>query len=114
MIFHNTPWRSGDPRVCRSMLGSVIMIQNLDISTPAYTCRLFLASRPREKSSQNLILKLLGMLAIPQFKARFQSSKQFQAPTLRLSESDVKLYKITLFKGAAWCCVWLVRLLLEV
>ena len=30
-----------------------------------------LAIRPREKSSQNLILKLLGMLAIPQFKGQF-------------------------------------------
>ena len=28
-------------------------------------------------SSQNLILKLLGMLAISQFKARFQARKQF-------------------------------------
>ena len=32
---------------------------------------------PAKKSSQNLILKLLGMLAIPQFKARFQAWKQF-------------------------------------
>ena len=32
---------------------------------------------PAKISSQNLILKLLGMLAIPQFKARFQARKQF-------------------------------------
>ena len=32
---------------------------------------------PAKKSSQNLILKLLGMLAIPQFKARFEARKQF-------------------------------------
>ena len=31
---------------------------------------------PAKKSSQNLILKLLGMLAISQFKARFQAGKQ--------------------------------------
>ena len=32
---------------------------------------------PAKKSSQNLILKLLGMLAISQFKARFQARKLF-------------------------------------
>ena len=38
---------------------------------------IFLVPRPREKSSQNLILKLLGMLTVSQFKARFQAQKQF-------------------------------------
>ena len=32
---------------------------------------------PAKKSSQNPILKLLGMLVISQFKARFQAQKQF-------------------------------------
>ena len=32
---------------------------------------------PAKKSSQNPILKLIGMLAISQFKARFQARKHF-------------------------------------
>ena len=32
---------------------------------------------PAKKSSQNLILKLLGMLTISQFKARLQAREQF-------------------------------------
>ena len=39
--------------------------------------RLRLAPRPREKKLANLILKLLGMFAVPQFKARFQARNYF-------------------------------------
>ena len=53
-------------------------------------CELFLRglTAPRKKSLQNFILKLLGMLAISQFKARFQARKHFEP-----RHSDVKLGK---------------------
>ena len=48
-----------------------------ETSYPIKVASFWVAGRPREKRLADLILKLLEMLAISQFKARFQAQNQF-------------------------------------